>query len=165
MVSSAAIKVQDKSFYTPHRGKSFFKIPQQRGPEAPAESGNFRAVVYTVCRKRRELFPRLTGKNGNHTSGTMGSGRGGSFSQLVQMSSSEAPLQLTKLSPTVATAPNSTGTATQISWVMVKKQEPFLVPPQTSRPGVITGLPQHLVVVAPAWAKGVTVTGTQMEAD
>ena len=84
--------------------------------------------------------------------------------QVVQMSWSEASLQLTKLSPTEATAPNSTGTATQISWVMVKAQEPFFTPPHTAMPGVTTGVPQHLVVVAPVWAKGVTVTGTQMEA-
>ena len=62
-------------------------------------------------------------------------------------------------------APNYTGTATQMSCMMVKKQEPFFVPPQTSRPCVTTGSPQHLVVVAPVCAKGVTVTGTQMEAD
>lgn len=52
---------------------------------------------------------------------------GGTWSQPVQMSLSDTSLQLTKVSPTVATAPNSTGTATQMSWVMVNTQEPFVV--------------------------------------
>lgn len=101
----------------------------------------------------------------DYSAGVTGSVISGIFSQVVQISCSEAPLQLTKLSPTVATAPNSTGTATQISCEIVKKQEPFLTPPHTSRPGMTTGEPQHLVTVVPACAKGVTVTGTQIDAD
>lgn len=79
----------------------------------------------------------------------------GIWPQPVQISLSETSLQLTKVSPTVATAPNSTGTAAQMSWVMVNTQEPFFIPLHTSRPGVTTGVPQHLVAVIPAWAKGV----------
>jgi hypothetical protein len=48
---------------------------------------------------------------------------------------------------------------------MVKRQVPFLVPAQVTAPAVTVGAPQHFVVVASALAKGVTVTGTQMEAD
>lgn len=74
-------------------------------------------------------------------------------------------MQSTKASPTVAVAPKATGTATQTFWEMVKVQAPLRTPEQVARPGVTTGFPQHLVTVAPVWAKGVTVTGTQMEAD
>ena len=87
------------------------------------------------------------------------------LSQPAQISWLEAPLQLMQLSPTVATAPKATGTATQMFWLMVKKQEPFFTPSQVSRPGVTMGSPQHLVVVEPASAKGVTITGTHTEAD
>lgn len=66
---------------------------------------------------------------------------------------------------TVAVAPNSTGTATQISCEIVNTQEPFLSPSQVTFPGTTTGVPQHLVKVAPVFAKGFMVTGTQMEAD
>ena len=52
-----------------------------------------------------------------------------------------------------------------MSWLMVNTQAPLRTPSQVTRPGVTTGEPQHLVLVAPAWAKGVTVTGTQTEAD
>ena len=45
----------------------------------------------------------------------------------------------------------------QMPCEIVKKQEPFFVPPHTWHPGVITGEPQHLVTVVPALAKGVTV--------
>ena len=96
---------------------------------------------------------------------TTPSGRTGTASQAVQISSAEAPPQLTKASPTVASAPNATGTDTQMSWLMVNTQAPLRTPSQVTRPGVTTGEPQHLVLVAPAWAKGVTVTGTQTEAD
>ena len=71
----------------------------------------------------------------------------------------------TKASPTAAMAPNSTGTATQIFWEMVKVQAPLRTPEQVASPGVTTGFPQHLVTGAPVWAKGVTVTGTQIDAD
>ena len=47
---------------------------------------------------------------------------------------------------------------------MVKEHAPFLTPPQTAVPDVITGSPQHFVIVAPVCAKGVTVTGTQIPA-
>lgn len=59
----------------------------------------------------------------------------------------------------MATAPNSTGTATPDVLRDGEETEPFFIPPQTSRPGVTTGSPQHLVTVTPVWAKGVTVTG------
>lgn len=52
-----------------------------------------------------------------------------------------------------------------MSCEMVKTQEPLRTPLQTSRPEVTTGEPQHLVVVVPVCAKGVTVTGTQIDAD
>ena len=81
------------------------------------------------------------------------------------MLSTEAPIRLTNASPTVAVAPNSTGTATQISCEIVKTQEPFLSPSQVTFPGMTTGVPQHFVKVAPVLAKGFTVTGTQMDAD
>ena len=81
------------------------------------------------------------------------------------MSSAEASLQLTNASPTVAVAPNSTGTATQISWEMVNTQAPFRSPSHVTFPGITMGAPQHLVNVAPVFANGLTVTGTQIEAD
>jgi len=86
-------------------------------------------------------------------------------SQSVQISSAEAPLQFTNVSPTVAVAPNATGTATQIFWLIVNAQVPFFVPPQVILPGVTTGSPQQVVAVTPVSAKGLTVTGTQIEAD
>lgn len=42
----------------------------------------------------------------------------GGLPQSVQISSAEAELQLTNASPTVAAAPNSTGTATQILHIL-----------------------------------------------
>lgn len=85
-------------------------------------------LLSIACRQKRHAIGEY------YTTGVTVSA--GNFSQEVQISSSETPLQLTKLSPTVATAPNSTGTATQISCEMVKTQEPFFTPPHTSRPGM-----------------------------
>jgi hypothetical protein len=48
---------------------------------------------------------------------------------------------------------------------MVKRHVPFFVPPQVFFPGVMTGAPQHFVVVGSAFANGVTITGTQIDAD
>jgi hypothetical protein len=48
---------------------------------------------------------------------------------------------------------------------MVNRQVPFFVPVHGVRPAVTVGEPQHFVTVGCAWAKGVTVTGTQMDAD
>ena len=73
-------------------------------------------------------------------------------------------MQFTKVSPTTASAPNTTGTATQISCVIVKEQEPFFIPGHGMFPDLTTGSPQHVVTVVPACAKGVTDTGTQIEA-
>lgn len=61
--------------------------------------------------------------------------------------------------PATARVPNSTGTATQISWLMVKRQTPPFRG-QTS-PAVTIGSPQQFVIGVPTCAKGVTVTGTQ----
>ena len=80
--------------------------------------------------------------------------------QSVQMSSEETPRQSTYASPTTALAPNSTGTATQMFCDTVKEHTPFFTPPHTCLPGVIATSQQHFVLVAPAFAKGSTVTGT-----
>ena len=72
----------------------------------------------------------------------------GDWVQVVQISSAEAALQLTYASPTVAVAPKETGTATQMSWLMVKTQEPFLAPAQVF-PCITTGSPQHRVTACP----------------
>lgn len=70
-------------------------------------------ALYHTC--RFFVHPKKYGFRQYYTDNVALSDTGGIFSQLVQISSSEALLQLTKLSPTVATAPNSTGTATQMS--------------------------------------------------
>ena len=83
----------------------------------------------------------------------------GAILQSVQISSADAPRQSTYASPTLALAPNATGTATQIFCDSVNEHTPFLTPEQSCLPGMTVAAPQHLVTVAPAFAYGVTVTG------
>ncbi len=78
----------------------------------------------------------------------------------MQISSEEAPRQSTYASPTVAMAPKFTGTSTQINWLIVKVQTPSFFPAHGFSTDEITGAPQQVVLVAPAFANGVTVTGT-----
>lgn len=99
------------------------------------------------------------------TSGSVGASGTGKPLQSLQISLSDTPLQPTYVSPTEAVAPNATGIATQIFWLIVNEQLPFFKPPQTSMPGFTTGSPQHLVLVMPVCAKGVTVTGTHTDTD
>lgn len=51
----------------------------------------------------------------------------------------------------------------QIFWLTVNTQVPFFTPSHSAHPGVTTALPQHFVTVAPVFANGETVTGTQTE--
>lgn len=81
----------------------------------------------------------------------------------VQRSTPDAVPQRTVGVPVTASAPNSIGTVVQRFCVMVNVQVPFGTPGHVEIPGVITGAPQHKVVVTPGVAKGVTTTGTQTD--